>query len=192
MNTPMECSEYLQIKLAHFPDNVIAHYNLKNLVDEKGFAYVICECGMYGLPHAGLIAQQILEERLAKHSYHQSEHTPGFWTHEWRPICFSLIVDNFGVKYDGREHAEHFLTVPKKDYTVSDDWEGAKYAGALTLIGTTPTGRYVHMSMPGYCHEALTRFGHQYKNSVINHTAMSFLSTTAPSSTLRKKTHRQN
>jgi hypothetical protein len=34
---------------------------------------------MYGLPQAGIIAQQLLEERLAKHGYRQSKTTPGLW-----------------------------------------------------------------------------------------------------------------
>jgi hypothetical protein len=41
---------------------------------------------MYGLPQAGIIAQQLLEERLAKHGYRQSKTTPGLWKHDTRPI----------------------------------------------------------------------------------------------------------
>jgi hypothetical protein len=28
--------------------------------------------------------------------------TPGLWTHKTRPILFSLVVDDFGVKYVGK------------------------------------------------------------------------------------------
>jgi hypothetical protein len=52
---------------------------------------------MYGLPQAGIIAQELLAKRLRKHGYTQSKTMPGLWTHEWHPITFSLIVDNFGV-----------------------------------------------------------------------------------------------
>ena len=79
---------------------------------------------MYGLPHAGIIAQRLLEERLGAHGYHQSPTTPGFWTHEWRPISFSLIVDDFGVKYVREEHAKHLIGVLKEHYDISTDWEG--------------------------------------------------------------------
>ena len=54
---------------------------------------------MYGSPQAGMIAQEFLEDRLEKYGYIQSKHTPGLWTHKWRPVAFSLIVDDFGVKY---------------------------------------------------------------------------------------------
>ena len=88
LNTPLERPEYLRMKLSYFPEDVIEHYQLKDKVDAKGFVYVKIMKGMYGLPHAGIIAQKLLEERLNKHGYHQSKFTPGFWTHESRPICF--------------------------------------------------------------------------------------------------------
>ena len=81
---------------------------------------------MYGLPQGGLIAQQLLEERLNKEGYHQSEIIDGLWTHEWRPIQFTLVVDDFGVKYVGEEHAHHLCQVLRKHYDISEDWEGKK------------------------------------------------------------------
>ena len=58
----MDRPEYLKMKLANFPDDVIAHYKLKEKVTKDGFIFCkICK-GMYGLPHAGLIAQQLLEK----------------------------------------------------------------------------------------------------------------------------------
>ncbi|KAL7474591.1 hypothetical protein ACHAW6_000562, partial [Cyclotella cf. meneghiniana] len=57
---------------------------------------------MYGLPQAGIIAH-LLEKRLQANGYHQSKINTGFWMHAWRPICFALCVDDFGVKYVGKE-----------------------------------------------------------------------------------------
>ena len=65
---------------------------------------------MYGLPHAGIIAQELLEERLEEDGYHQSKTTPGLWTHETQPLSVSLIVDDLGVKYVGKEHTEYLIT----------------------------------------------------------------------------------
>ena len=64
LNTPMERPEFLRIKLSNFPEDVIEHYKLQEKVKKKGFVYVKYVCGMYGLPHAGIIAQKLLEERL--------------------------------------------------------------------------------------------------------------------------------
>jgi hypothetical protein len=37
----------------------------------------------------------------------RARHTPGMWLHKTRPIAFSLIVDDFVVKYGGQQHAHH-------------------------------------------------------------------------------------
>ena len=62
---------------------------------------------MYGFPQAGLLANEILEKRLNKRGYQKSKLVPGFWTHDWRPVQFTLVVDDFGVKYVGEDHAIH-------------------------------------------------------------------------------------
>jgi hypothetical protein len=84
--------------------------------------------GMYGLPQAGIIAQQLLEERLGKDGYCQSKTTPGLWTHDTRPISFSLVVDDFGVQYVGEENAQHLLDTVQKYYKCSCDWKGSPVA----------------------------------------------------------------
>ena len=62
---------------------------------------------MYGLPQSGLMSNELLEKRLNKCGYQQSKRVPGLCKHDWRPIQFTLVVDNFGVKYVGKEHALH-------------------------------------------------------------------------------------
>ena len=100
----------------------------------------------------------MLEERLGKEGYLQSKFTPGLWSHEWRPVQFSLVVDDFGVKCIGREHADHLIGVIKQHYEMTTDWEGEKYCG-LTLEWDY-IKREVHLSMPGYIDNALHRFNH--------------------------------
>ena len=99
-----------------------------------GNVYVEVRKGMYGLPQAGLIAQELFEKRLNSKGYHhQSEIIPGLWTHEWHPTQFALVVDDFGVKYVGEEHAEHLMSVLKEFYNLTEDCrKGEKYIG-LTL-----------------------------------------------------------
>ena len=74
----------------------------------------------------------MLEERLAKHGYTQSDMTPGYWSHDTQLISFTLIVNDFGVMYVGEEHAQHFIDVLKEHYEVAEDWKGEKYGG-ITL-----------------------------------------------------------
>ena len=58
---------------------------------------------MYGLPQAGILAQQLLEKQLNDKGYSQDNLVPGLWTHSWRPITLTLCVDDFGVKYVGKK-----------------------------------------------------------------------------------------
>ena len=107
----MKRYEYVRIKLPDIPDEVIVEYNLRDKADENGYVYVEVRKGMYGLPQAGILAQELLEERLAKHGFTQSKLIPGYWKHKTLPIDFTLVVDDFGVKYVGRENAMYLINI---------------------------------------------------------------------------------
>jgi hypothetical protein len=124
LNTPMAQYEYMQLRIAAMPEDVIAHYKLTDIATHDGYIYCKIQKRMYGLPQAGIIAQQLLKKRLKAHGYHQSTITPGLWKHDTRPISFSLVVDNFGVKYVGEENAQHLLDTVQKYYEYSCNWEG--------------------------------------------------------------------
>ena len=50
-----------------------------------------------------------------------------------RPVQFGLVVDDFGIKYIGKEHADHLIRSLRKYYeSVSGDWDGNLYCG-ITL-----------------------------------------------------------
>ena len=49
---------------------------------------------------------------------------PGLWRHVTRTIQLILVLDDFGVKYVGQEHSEHITKTIKKNYEVSEYWEG--------------------------------------------------------------------
>ena len=85
---------------------------------------------MYGLPQVGILAHKLLEQRLNKHGYHQSSITPGLWRHDYQPISFTLCVDNFDIKYVGREHAEHLASILSKQ--------------VLTQLGRTTVPHHDH------------------------------------------------
>ena len=48
------------------------------------------------------------------YGYHPSSKKPGLWKHKSRPINFTLLVDDFGVKYLGKEHALHLKSAMQK------------------------------------------------------------------------------
>jgi hypothetical protein len=108
------------LALAIIPQEIIDKYNLLEKA-KNGHVYIRIDNSMDGLPQAGRIANGLLVKRLAPHGYHPVEHTHGLWRHETRPITFTLVVHDFGVKYVGREHANHILNTLKKYYQVTED-----------------------------------------------------------------------
>ena len=157
--TPLDRPEYIRMKMNDIPDEIIDEYKLRDKADRNDCVYLKAIRGMYGLPHGGLIANQLLEKRLNKHGYFQSKLVPGLWTHKTRPIQFSLVVDDFGVKYVGEEHAKHLENVLKEHYKVTCDWTGGRYIGIH--LDWDYNNRRAHLSMPGYVDKALKQFGHK-------------------------------
>ena len=96
--TPLKRPEYLRVKLTDLPDEIISEYKLHKKVNSKGMVAVKVTKGMCGLPQAGLLANELLKKWLNKHGYYQSKLVPGLWRHKMRPITFTLVVVNFGVK----------------------------------------------------------------------------------------------
>ena len=64
------------------------------------------------------MANKLLKEHLAKHGYTKLKHTPGLFKHETCPVPFTLVVDNFGIKYKGAEHPKHLIGILKTFYDV--------------------------------------------------------------------------
>ena len=60
LNTPMDRREFLRMKIDNFPEDIIKQYNLRQKVDNKGMVTIRVKKGMYGLPDAGIIAQDLL------------------------------------------------------------------------------------------------------------------------------------
>ncbi len=69
------------------------------------------------------------------------------------------MVDNFGIKYVGKEHIQHLLGILKEHYMISEGWSGTKFIG-LT-IDWDYCGCKVNISMPMYIQKVLTRFQHE-------------------------------
>jgi hypothetical protein len=116
LNTPLGRFEYMVINLSSLPQETIEKYDLIEL-SQEGKVYIEIQKGMYGLPQAGILANELLQRNLAKDGYRPTTHTHGLWTRDTRPISFSLAVDDFGVKYVGREHAEHLMACIRKNIT---------------------------------------------------------------------------
>ena len=85
--------------------------------------------GMYGLTQAGKIANDKLKLHLDKFGYETAPITPGLWRHQTHPLQFSLVVYDFGIKYELQEDITHILDALKTIYKISEDWDGKLYCG---------------------------------------------------------------
>ena len=116
--------EYMKLPFAIIPNEIITQYNLK---DKVGWVYIEIRQGMPGLKQAGLITNERLTRHLAKFSYTPSTKPPALWRHATRNISFSLVVDDFGVKYVSKTNADHIIAALQELYTVSTDWKGTLF-----------------------------------------------------------------
>jgi hypothetical protein len=83
---------------------------------------------------------------------------PGAQSPQASDIKFSLVVDDFGIKYTDPANVHHLIDVLSKDYILKVDWSGSKYCG-LTFPWDY-TNHTVDISMPGYIDRALQCFVH--------------------------------
>ncbi len=69
LNTPMKRYEFMRLKITDILEEIIKEYRLDDKVTADGYIYMEIQKGMYSLPQAGIIAQELLKNRLAKHGY---------------------------------------------------------------------------------------------------------------------------
>jgi hypothetical protein len=117
---------------------------------------------MHGLKHAGLLANQLLRTCVAPFGYYPARLTPGLWLHKTRPISFSLIVDDFAVKYVGKQHTDHLRNALLKTYELTTDWAATVYSGMT--FKWDHKNRTCDISMPGYVSNVLSKFQHDAPN----------------------------
>ncbi len=124
--TALDYFEYMQMPLAVFPEWIKQQYELDKHA-HKGQVYLHLERTVWGLPHAGILANKLLQKRLAPHGYYKCSNTLGLWRHEWQPITFTLVVNDFGVKYVSEEHIKHLIKCLKEKYKLVENWTGDLY-----------------------------------------------------------------
>ena len=111
---------------------------------------------MYGLPQAEKIANDKLKLHLAKFGYEPAPITLGLWRNQTWPLQFSMVVDDFGIKYERQEDITHILDALKTIYKISEDWDGKLCCG-LNLEWDYYK-RELQVSIPNYVTKALQKF----------------------------------
>ena len=89
LETPMEQKEYARIRVDDIPMQFMDEFDLWDLVVD-GYVYIEIGKGMYGLPQAGILANELLRKQLQPFGFYECKHTPGLWRHVTHNISFTL------------------------------------------------------------------------------------------------------
>jgi hypothetical protein len=104
------------------------------------------------------LANKKLRRKLAPFGYYKCVKTPGLWKHESLPFTFTLVVDDFGVKYESKDDMDHLIASIKSLYKLTEDWMGNLYCGIS--LNWDYINRTVDISMPGYIKKKLQEYNH--------------------------------
>ncbi len=114
---------------------------------------------MWGLlPQAGILANKCLRRKLAPFGYYESTNTPGLYCHKSKPITFTLVVNNYGVKFVNKADVDHLISSIKQTHKLTKDWTGNLYCG-ITLEWDY-MNRTVDTSMLGYIKKKMQEYKH--------------------------------
>jgi hypothetical protein len=142
LSAPLDQFEYMKMPIALFPEWIVKQYNLIEM-----------QRAVWGLPQAGILANKLLRKCLLPHGYYKCAITPGLRKHKTRPISFTLVVDNFGMKYVGKEHVDHLIWCIKQKYELTADWTGNLYRGIK--LNWDYNARTLDISMLGFIKKLL-------------------------------------
>jgi hypothetical protein len=155
LGTPLVRPEYMRMQRRQVSDTIIAEYGYADyFVDDM--LYFQINKGMYGLPQAGLLAQNRLVAHVAEHGYIQSDIVPCLFRHATNGISFVLVVDDFGIKYTNAAGRDHLLATLRLKYKITVDMKDPTYLGMT--ITHDRVNHTITCSMPGYIDKVLARF----------------------------------
>ena len=75
------------------------------------------------------IAHDDLVQQLGNHGHYKSKYTKGLFLHNTRNIAFTLVVDDFAIKYSDKKDVDHLLDCIREKCPVKVDWEAKQYIG---------------------------------------------------------------
>ena len=149
--------EYMKLALACIPDEIIGQCSLR-MLSSDGWVYLEIRENMPGLKQSGRIANDRLKAQLSQFGFAPVPTTPALWKHNTKPILFSLVVEDFDLKYIGKENADHLIQSLQKRYTISINWTGSLLCGHT--IDWDYAARTCDISMPEYLQTSLLKFQH--------------------------------
>jgi hypothetical protein len=125
-----------------------------------GYVCVEIRRGMYGFRKPGASPMINSSVFLAPHGYQTLlPLTPGLWTHTSRDIVFSLVVDDFGMRYTSQSDADHLIATLAKRLSGQRRLDRRAILRLDPRLGLHQPARATY-PCPGTLHRALQRFQH--------------------------------
>lgn len=139
----------MKLPITIIPPEIIEHYHLASNVYNNN-VFIKISKGLYGLKQSRILDHKGLIKHLQQFNFHPTLHTPGLWIHSSRHIMFTLVQDDFVIKYTDIADAHYLFNYLQEKYNITIDWKGSLYCG-ITLDWD-----YVHhivdISIPAYIH----------------------------------------
>ena len=137
----------MQIPVHMIPPEIMEEYNGVKY-EGNGFVYFEIVKGAYGLPQEILLANKPLQKWFAVYRFCPAPQTQGLWRNDTHPIQFTLMVDDFVIKYERKEDSQFLLDALNKKYeAVLGYWEGNIFFGINMYWGYENIT--VDISIPG-------------------------------------------
>ena len=146
----------IRLPVIIIPTAIIELCNLHELICNR-FVCIKVRGGMHGHLEAGQLAHNKLVNYLKPYGYEQVRLTPGLWTNKQNSIAFTLVVDNFSIKYK-EKNINYLINVLKEKYTITIDIRSSLFCG-VTLEWQYNV-REVRYSMPGYILKLLKKLNY--------------------------------
>ncbi|KAL7476305.1 hypothetical protein ACHAW6_002176 [Cyclotella cf. meneghiniana] len=154
---PLKWPEFAKVKLKDISKEIVRGYNLRDIATPDKWVYIKVSKGMYGLPQARSLGNDLLELRLSKEGYNQSKILHGLWKHTDWSIMFTLVVDDFGIKDMTNNDLDCLIKTLRQFYDISVDLSGKEYV--KIELDWDYKNRCIHLSMASYLKKALAQFG---------------------------------
>ena len=120
--------KYMITPLVIITNCIIKNYNIgplaKNSMVADNTRKEICY-----LPRDLKFSNKPLINHLPPYDLAPVDHNKGLWNQENLPIGLIMVVNDFGVKYNGRKHTNNLIIVLEDIYKVKNYWSGVLYYG---------------------------------------------------------------
>jgi hypothetical protein len=148
LTAALEYYKYMKMPLSLFLIWIVGQYDL-NTHAKHGWVHLEMQCAVWGLPQAGILANKHLRRKLAPFGYHECVNTSSLWYHETRPITFTLVVNNFGVKYVNKADVDHLIA------SIKIHTHSPRIGPATCIAGFNSNGTTTHKLWIYQCRDIL-------------------------------------